>query len=166
MNEVACSKLFVKSHPSFQCQWYRERLYVYIFDSTCTSAAQIFAIFEMLTTLGNSRVTFQVHLNEKCVSSCCMNCYKTGVAYAHHTVCTEVDLWMERRSAAEPALCCSAPLATASPTCSFRGRQLSFIGTTVTFAKWKICNLIATEVIPVMVLRNIFFVWWNVCICT
>lgn len=50
---------------------------------TCLFGAQIFAIFEMLTTLGNSRVTFQVHLNEMCVSGCCMNCYKTGVAYAH-----------------------------------------------------------------------------------
>lgn len=82
--------------------------HVCMFVCACM-AHQIFAIFVMLTTLGNSRVTFQVHLNEKCVSGCCMNCYKTGVAYAHRRSVGFVN----GSSAAEPEPCCSASLATA-----------------------------------------------------
>lgn len=147
-------------------EWTTERFRVYIFVCRLCGA-QILAIFETLTTLGNSRVTFQLHLNEKYVSSCVAWIVIKRVLRTP-TVSVEVDLWMERRrvarqpsARARAVLLCTACNSERSPTCTIRGRQLSFIGTTVTFATWKICNLIATEVTEVINLCNEFFVWRN-----
>lgn len=134
MNEVqfggvptSLQYMFVCSHSSAsQCQQCAERC---LHICLCVYGAQIFAIFETLPTLGNSRVTFQVHLNEKCVSGCCMNCYKTGVAYAHRR---RTVGFVNGSSAAELELLCTG--CNSIRLRAFRGRQLSFIGTTVTFA--------------------------------
>lgn len=88
-------------------EWTTERFRVYIFVCRLCGA-QILAIFEMLTTLGNSRVTFQVHLNEKYVSSCVAWIVIKRVLRTP-TVSVEVGLWMERRRVA-------AWLGSASPS--------------------------------------------------